>query len=207
MKRTFIVTLIILGCIATSVAQTFNEQQAIQEISKAAATIKTLQCDFTQTKSLKMLGDKMVSKGKMYCAQPNQLRWEYTTPYTYTFILNNNNVLLKKGATSEVVDLNQNNMFKEIARIMMNSVLGTCLTDTKDFKVGVAVNGQQYKATLIPLKKEMKQMFTKIVLTYDTKTTLVKQVDLFECNGDNTTIELQNIKKNNPINATVFNIK
>lgn len=188
-------------------AQNFNEQRAIQEISDAASAIKTLQCDFVQTKSLKMLGDKMVSKGKMYCSQPNQLRWEYISPYSYIFILNNNNVLLKKGNRSDVIDVNQNKMFKEIARIMMNSVLGKSLTDKKDFKVTVSGNSQQYTATLVPLKKDMKQMFTKIMLHYDVKAGMVKKVDMFEKNGDNTVIELVNIKKNSQINASVYSVK
>lgn len=191
----------------TGMAQNFNEQRAIQEISNAASAIKTLQCDFVQTKSLKMLGDKMVSKGKMYCSQPNQLRWEYISPYSYIFILNNNNVLLKKGNRSDVIDVNQNKMFKEIARIMMNSVLGKSLTDKKDFKVTVSGNSQQYTATLVPLKKDMKQMFTKIMLHYDVKAGMVKKVDMFEKNGDNTVIELVNIKKNSQINASVYSVK
>lgn len=191
----------------TGMAQNFNEQRAIQEISNAASAIKTLQCDFVQTKSLKMLGDKMVSKGKMYCSQPNQLRWEYISPYSYIFILNNNNVLLKKGNRSDVIDVNQNKMFKEIARIMMNSVLGKSLTDKKDFKVTVSGNSQQYTATLVPLKKDMKHMFTKIMLHYDVKAGMVKKVDMFEKNGDNTVIELVNIKKNSQINASVYSVK
>ena len=150
---------------------------------------------------------KMVSKGKMYCQQPSKLRWEYTSPYTYTFILNDNNVMLKSGSRSDVIDINQNKMFKEIARIMMNSVLGKLLTDKKDFAVTVKPSGKQYVATLTPLRKDLKQMFTQIVLHYDTKEGMVKSVVLNEKNGDSTTIELTNIKKNSTINASVFEIK
>lgn len=207
MKRILFIFAILSFSMLTGMAQNFNEQRAIQEISNAASAIKTLQCDFVQTKSLKMLGDKMVSKGKMYCSQPNQLRWEYISPYSYIFILNNNNVLLKKGNRSDVIDVNQNKMFKEIARIMMNSVLGKSLTDKKDFKVTVSGNSQQYTATLVPLKKDMKQMFTKIMLHYDVKAGMVKKVDMFEKNGDNTVIELVNIKKNSQINASVYSVK
>lgn len=207
MKRILFLMVLLSLAMLNSVAQSFNEQRAIKEIGSAASSLKTLQCDFVQTKSLKMLGDKMVSKGKMYCSQPNQLRWEYISPYSYIFVLNNNNVLLKKGSRSDVIDVNQNKMFKEIARIMMNSVLGKCLTDKKNFKVGVTGNAQQYTATLIPLKKDMKQMFTKIVLLYDVKAGMVKKVNMFEKNGDNTVIELVNIKKNSQINASVYSIK
>ncbi|MCQ2383274.1 MAG: outer membrane lipoprotein carrier protein LolA [Paludibacteraceae bacterium] len=207
MKRLFTTLFLVLSLFGRLAAQTINEQQIISEISKSTSSIKTMQCDFVQTKSLKMLGDKMVSKGKMYCQQPSKLRWEYTTPYTYTFVLNDNNVMLKSGSRSDVIDINQNKMFKEIARIMMNSVLGKLLTEKKDFSVTVKQNGKQYVATLTPLRKDLKQMFTHILLHYDIKEKMVKTVVLKEKNGDSTTIELTNIKKNSPINASVFEIK
>lgn len=207
MKRLLTTLILALALVGGMTAQTPNEQQIISEISKSTSAIKTIQCEFVQTKSLKMLGDKMVSKGKMYCQQPSKLRWEYTSPYTYTFILNDNNVMLKSGSRSDVIDINQNKMFKEIARIMMNSVLGKLLTDKKDFAVTVKPSGKQYVATLTPLRKDLKQMFTQIVLHYDTKEGMVKSVVLNEKNGDSTTIELTNIKKNSTINASVFEIK
>lgn len=207
MKRLFTTLFLVLSLFGRLAAQTINEQQIISEISKSTSSIKTMQCDFVQTKSLKMLGDKMESKGKMYCQQPSKLRWEYTTPYTYTFVLNDNNVMLKSGSRSDVIDINQNKMFKEIARIMMNSVLGKLLTEKKDFSVTVKQNGKQYVATLTPLRKDLKQMFTHILLHYDIKEKMVKTVVLKEKNGDSTTIELTNIKKNSPINASVFEIK
>lgn len=200
----FTVTLCLFSVIAWG--QTFNQAQAMQEISNAAASLTTMQCHFKQTKSLKMLGNKMVSNGFMYCEQPNKLRWEYVSPYTYTFILNDNKVLLRKGARNDVIDVRQNKMFKEIARIMMNSVLGKCLTDTKEFKVGIVQEGECYIATLIPLKKEMKQMFTNIVLHYDKKISMVTEVTLHERNGDFTNIELKEIQKNASIDAATFKI-
>lgn len=189
-----------------SFAQKFDQTKALSEISTAASSIKTMECDFVQTKSLKMLGDKMISKGQMWCQQPNMLRWQYNSPYTYTFILNNNKVTVKKGNHSDVIDVNKNKMFKEIARIMMNSVLGKVLTDKTDFKASVVQKGQYYIVTLIPQKKEMKQLFTSIILHYETKLKLVTKVEMHEKNGDTTLIELKNIKKNTPINVSQFKI-
>ena len=175
-----------------------------QKISQVAATTKTMQCDFVQTKYLKMLNDKMVSKGIMFYQQSNCLRWEYTSPYTYTFILNNDKVLLKNKKRNDVIDVNQNKVFKEIARIMMNSVVGNCLQDDKSFKSSISVAGGEWVATLLPLRKDMKQMFQSIVLHFSQQQAVVTQVELTEKNGDKTVIELKNIKTNGPINANMF---
>ena len=126
-----------------------NNQQIIDKINAAASKLSTMQCDFVQTKSVKLLNDKIVSKGKMYYSQPNKLRWEYITPYTYTFILNDNKVALKKNNKNSVIDVNQNKMFREIVNIMMNSVVGKCLTDKKSFKTTVKDASSEWIATLL----------------------------------------------------------
>lgn len=189
-----------LSLTLTAHAQTAAEQQQIiKTISQAAARMKTMQADFVQTKTLRMLGDKMVSYGTMAYQQSDKLRWEYTRPYTYTFILNGNKVTMKKGTRTDVVDVNKNKMFKEIARIMMNSVIGQCLTDRESFAVTVKQDATTYTATLVPQKKQMRQMYSRITLTFNRKTTMVSRVTMYEKNGDNTDITLRNIKTNQPV--------
>ncbi len=187
-------------------AQNAEEQKIIRQINAVASSMKTMQCDFVQTKTIKMLNDKMVSKGKMYYQQSDKLRWEYTSPYTYTFVLNGSKVLISKGKRNDVINVDQSKFFKEIARIMMNSVVGKCLTDTKDFKTSIQTTTAEYIATLLPQQKQMKQMFQKINLHFNRQKSVVTTVELIEKNGDRTVIELKNIKTNSAINAKVFSI-
>lgn len=195
-----------LGIASTSAQQKLNEPKVIQQINAVASNMKSMQCDFVQTKYLKMLNDKMVSRGKMYYQQSNKLRWEYTSPYSYAFVLNGSKVLISKGKRNDVINVNQSKMFKEIARIMMNSVVGNCLTDKKDFKVSLAASGTDYIATLYPQQKQMQQMFQKIILHFNKAKSTVSKVELVEKKGDKTIIELKNVKTNASINGKIFSI-
>ena len=206
MKRQ--IYILILSLVAlTSVAQTPQERQAIQQVSRAAAAIKTMQADFVQTKHLRMLGDKMVSRGRMCYQQSDRLRWEYTKPYAYTLILNGNSVMMSKGGHRDVVDVNRNKVFREIAQMMMSSVVGTCLTDSKRFKVSMTVDKQTCTATLLPQKKDVKAMFTRIVLVFNRKTSVVSKVTMYEKNGDRTEITLDNVRIGAAVSPTEFTIK
>ncbi len=206
MKRVLFSLMALCLCLLNLSAQKINEAKVKQQINAVASKMKTMQCDFVQTKYLKMLNDKMVSRGKMYYQQSNKLRWEYTYPYTYTFVLNGSKVLISKGKRSDVINVNQSKFFKEIARIMMNSVVGKCLTDSKDFKVSLTGASAEYVATLYPQQKQMKQMFQKIILHFNKQNSTVSKVELIEKKGDRTIIELKNVKSNAPINAKVFGI-
>ena len=204
MMRHVIYTLLICLMPLAATAQATDQQKAIQYISREAAAMKSMQADFVQTKHLKMLGDKMVSQGTMHYRQAGKLRWEYTSPYAYTFILNGQKVTVRKGQRQDVIDVNSNKMFREIARIMMNSMVGTLITDSKTFKVGMETSAQAYTATLIPQRKDMKQMFTKIVLVFSRKTATISSVQMYERNGDHTDITLKNVRTTVALSDKLF---
>lgn len=206
MKKLLLSLVLMLVCVSVSFAQSAADAKVIQQINAVASRMKTMQCDFVQTKYMKMLNDKMVSRGKMYYQQSDKLRWEYTSPYTYTFVLNGSKVLLSKGKRNDVINVNQSKFFKEIARIMMNSVVGKCLSDKKDFRTSIATTNSEWVATLVPQRKEMKQMFQKIVLHFNKSSKMVSTVELVEKKGDRTVIQLTNVKTNSPINAKVFSV-
>ena len=206
MKRLLFLILILSHIIPLS-AQQLTEEQIKQKVNQTASAMKTMQCDFVQTKHLKMLNNDFVSHGKMYYQQSNKLRWEYTSPYSYTFILNNDKVLLKNKQRNDLIDIKQNKLFREIVRIMMSSVVGNCLADDKNYKVSVAAIGNEWVATLLPQRKDMKQMFPKLILHFNAKKSVVNNVELYDKNGEKTIIELKNIRINETIPSNMFAIQ
>lgn len=208
MKRLLILLTVILWIGQTDMIaqQTTDEASIRQKINTAASQLQSMECEFVQTKHLKMLNDKMVARGKMYYSQASKLRWEYASPYTYTFILNNTKVMMSKGDYNDVVDVNQSKVFREIARVMMNSVVGKCLDDKRDFQTDIIATGSEWVVTMIPVNKNIKQMFAQIVLHFDISRAMVYTVELLEKNGDRTVIELKNIITNQQIDETVFSV-
>lgn len=203
MKRIIIFILYFFPLVAF--AQTPAEKM-IQIINQAGAQMQTLECDFVQVKHLSMLSEDMVSYGKMYYSQPDKLRWEYTKPYEYTFILSGNQVMLNNSSRTDIIDVDKNKMFKEITRLMSSCIVGKCLSDEKDFKSTISDEGKEWVATLIPLKRDLKQMWTKLVLHFDVKNKSVTTVKMYETSGDCTEITLKNVKQNLPVNDAVFKL-
>ena len=91
-----------------------------------------------------------------------------------------------------------------MARLIMNSVAGKCLTDNKSFQVTAKETATGYVATLIPTRKDMKRIYTELTLHFDIQQSTVTKVELHEKNGDQTIIELHEIRINEPINAGTF---
>lgn len=201
-----IILLIFLTIPTIAFSQSKSESEIIAILSKATAETKSIECEFTQTKTMKLLGDKMISNGKMYFQSPGKLHWEYISPYKYIFILNDNKVILKNSKHENQINVNQNKMFKEIARIMMNSVVGKCLNNKMDFKLSAKETSFDYIVSLSPQSNNLKQLYSQIIIHFDHHTLYVKKLELNEKKGNNTIIELKNIKKNETVNPSHFKI-
>lgn len=184
-----------------------SEAQArtmVAQINQTAAKIQTLTCQFTQVKTLRFLNDKMTSQGRMCYEGPDKLRWEYTSPYSYTFILNGQKVHIKNARSSQTIDIRQSRLFQSIARVMMNSVTGKSLTTSRDFGCEMYNGGDEWQAVLTPQRKELKKLFSTIRLHFSSTKQMVTQVEMTEASGDTTVITLKNVKTNGRVDEKMF---
>lgn len=182
-----------------------RQRQMIERINRSAAGITTLECRFTQVKTLRFLNDKMTSSGRMlFMADGGRLRWEYQQPYQYTFVINGEKVYIKSARNTQTIDIRQSRLFQSIAEMMMNSVTGKSLTSSADFGCTMYSGGDEWVAQLTPKRKEMKKMFKEIRLHFSAQQQMVTQVEMTEPSGDTTVITLKDVKTNGRIDTKMF---
>ena len=195
--------LLTLPCWSQTKLSDEQQKQILEKIDAAAQTMTTMQCDFTQTKHMKLLKKDMESKGKMYFKRPDKLRWQYTSPYDYIFILNGDKVTLN----TKQIDAQKNKMFRQITNIIINSITGGGLKSAADFSVELYKTDNSYSAKLYPKKKEVKQVYQVIEICFNPALTAVSSVKMVEKTGDTTTVTLSNTKNNAAIDETLFSIR
>jgi outer membrane lipoprotein carrier protein len=184
-----------------------QQQLMLDKISASSAKMESLVCDFEQVKELSILNEKMVSKGKMYYRNDNCLRWEYASPYIYTFVLNDKKIMMQaENSRKNVIDVKSSRFFQEIVKIMMNGINGNGLKDVKSFSINYFWSEEQWRVNLVPLQKEMKKMFSSIRLTFNVKDYSVDKVEMEEQNGDMTTIRLSGKQFNKKIADEKFKV-
>ena len=167
-------------------------KRATQEIENATKGLKSLSCTFTQEKRLKLMQKSLISKGTLLYQAPSFLRWEYKEPYSYTFEIKENIVttIYKNKVTR--IDATKNSLFREIVKVMLESVTGECISGSGSFSstLFTNVNGE-ITAHLIPTRRELKQVFREIYITFDKMEHLPLEVVMMEEGGDTTTITLK----------------
>jgi len=182
-----------------------QEKLMLDKITDSSAKLESLICDFEQVKVLSILEEKMVSTGKMYYRNDNRLRWEYFSPYIYTFILNDKTIVTQaENSKKNVIDIKSSRIFQEIVKIMMHGINGNGLKDIKNFSTSYFWSENQWRVHLIPTQKDMKKMFSTIKLTFNVKNYTVDKVEMIDENGDTTTILLSGKQFNKKIGDEKF---
>ena len=213
MKKLIIVIVTgLISCLSVN-AQQFSaatkeqEKMMREKIIKSSADMNSLICDFEQIKELALLNEKMISKGKMYYKKEAQLCWEYLSPYFYTFVLNDNKILMRTENSRNVIDVKSSKLFQEIVRIMMSSINGTgLLDDSKSFTANYYWGEKECMVSFIPVSKEMKKLFSTVKLTFNKNDYTVDKVEMEEQSGGVTIIKLAQKHFNEKIEDEKFNI-
>jgi len=187
--------------------QATDDQQAdaIEKITAASKNMKTLVCNFTQTRQMTILSEQIVSHGKMYYSNDNRLRWEYSDPFN-ALIINGKRMGMLNDKGKTAVSGAMAYLFKGISDVMVNGISGKNLTDKKRFDIEIFINKNDCNVILTPKQAQMKKAFSQITIIFSTKDYLAKKVIMNEANGNCTTIELTDKQLNTDIDGNLFDI-
>ena len=183
-----------------------QEKQVLAKMDQSSKALRSLQCDFIQSKRMKILSKEMQSKGILYFKKPDKIRWQYTSPYDYTFIMNGDKVQIKSAKSTKNIDVQGNKIFRQITTIILNTVTGAGIMNSADFNVELYKSGDIYFAKMQPKKKEVKQVYSSIEVYFNSALTMVDTIKMIEKSGESTVVKLVSPKLNTTIDESVFKV-
>lgn len=160
----------------------------------AAQNLESIDCDFVQTKSSALLAEAAVSKGHMTFNQPDCLRWEYVSPMSFAFIMNGQDFSIERNGKVQTLDANQNKAIKQMVGLVLSTMDGSALKDETLFRTEISDDGKTRMAVLYPLKRDIKKMWSKLVLCFENGSPCASRFEMHETSGDVTIIEFKNCK-------------
>jgi outer membrane lipoprotein-sorting protein len=211
MRKLLLILLIITSAIAvqaqhagyTTVTDLAKFKEQFAAVAQKTTTIKS---DFIQEKNMSMLSEKITSKGKFWFKKNSQVRMEYTQPFNYLMIINQDKVYIKDGQKENTINTKSNKLFQQINKITVDCVQGTALNNP-DFSTKIFENKGSYFVELAPVSKNLKEYFKTINIIIDKKDYTVESIDMIENSGDNTLIHFINKEINTNISDALFFIK
>lgn len=173
------------------------------ELIKNNQATQTVSSNFSQTKSMKMLNEKVVSKGLFYYKKNNRIRIEYTSPFQYLLIMNGGNIIVKDEHKTNKVNTRNSKSLQSANRIMMDCMTGNVFSN-KDFEVQCLAGQGKYLLQLTPVAASMKNLFSRIDIYLEQSDYSVSRLTLHEAGGDYTVMDFTNRKKNISLSDALF---
>ena len=181
-----------------------QSNEVIASLTKAAASMQSMQCRFVQDKTSSMLAEPQLAEGRMYYAAPDRMRWEYTAPYAFALVVNGERLVKVTDGKAEVLEGNAGRMYQGMVNLIMGSASGKKLFDTTVFDIVFYDDNGFWRADMTPKRRDMKRMFSQLVFRFDKKTNGISRVEFVEAGGGITSIRFEEIKVNEAIGEEVF---
>lgn len=207
MKKLLLSILFVAVSLMVTAQTQLSENQAnevIASLTKAAASMQTMQCRFVQEKTSSMLAEPSVAEGTMHYAAPDRMRWEYTAPYAFALVVNGERLVKVTDGKAEVLEGNAGRMYQGMVNLIIGSASGKKLFDTTVFDIVFYDDNGFWRADMTPKRRDMKRMFSQLVFRFDKKTNGISRVEFVSANGDVTSIRFEEIKVNEAIGDKVF---
>lgn len=205
-------TLLVALIIPSGMALSQNDYLPMEDVEafrssmiSASANTLSIASDFEQMKHLSFLEEDVKSQGIFYFQKENKLRWEYSQPFFYLIIFNNDTVVIQDENKTNVYDAASGKMFRQINEIMLSMVSGSIL-ESDDFEFEYYENSSSYKLELSPLDENMKEFLSKIRLFINKKDMTVDELLMLEKSGDYTQIRFINKHLNEEIPQHTFDL-
>ena len=180
--------------------------EVIKRVQEQQKTMNTLEADFRQEKTLALLSKPEVSTGHFTYEKPNNVLWEYDAPKRVQMLIANGVLTtyypdLRKAEQIEVKKY-QDRIFKYLGASGAIDELASFF----DFTFSNRADLPAFVLDLTPKSKSIAKRVQHIKIWIDKKSFLTTKFEYTEGDGDMTRYEFTNIKVNEPVAQSRFEL-
>jgi outer membrane lipoprotein carrier protein len=169
---------------------------------------ETLVARFTERKELKLLAKPVVSRGEFYYSRPNRVRWEYLEPDRKVFVITEEMYTayypaLKRAEEVPIKKFVGKRLFRFLG---VGQKIGD-LARYYDFRLAPESDVQGTSLLLLtPRKRSVAGHVAEMKIWVDTDTSLPRQLQYVEADGDTTLLTFEGMQSNTAIEAARFHV-
>lgn len=173
-----------------------REELFYSELSRRSSEVTTLKSSFTQTKHVKLLNTKVVSKGKFQYKKGVDTRFDYASPKVMSIIMTNSNLKISTPTKTTTYDFAKQRSLAELAVIMEACVSGKLRELPAKYKVIYKSAADFHVVTITNLKRSADNPYTMIELHFCLEDYSLRELILYERSEDTTFYSFNNIVTN-----------
>ena len=205
------VTLISVLCLQASVLSSLAvETSLLAELQKSLGGTTNVQSEFIQEKTLSLLQQTVIIKGRLAVEQPDRLSWQVLEPIRYNMVLDGT-VLKQWDETTgkmQTMSLAGNPVFKVVVNQLRAWFSGRFDLLTKDFDAQADATSAMPRIIFTPKDGSFAfKVIQRVVLTFREDRRYIHDMLIEERTGDRTTMTFTNSVLNAAIPASAWEVK
>lgn len=181
---------------------------AFQErLKREAASISSIESDFTQEKYLDVFGEKVLSEGRFYYKRENKIRMDYTAPLDYQIVIQGTKLKIVSEGKTSIVNLGSNPMMNEMKGMLSACMVGDLGRMTAAYKQEYFETSTLYVVRIYPVAASVQAYIREITISFDKKDMSVQTLRLAENAKDYTEYRFTGKKYNTLVTDEKFTIR
>ncbi len=182
-------------------------EQVLKEVQKRQSSVKTLQADFTQQKTLALLAEPQRSGGTFIYEKPDKVRWNYTEPNPVTMLIAGGRMTTFYPKLSRAESLEVGRFQDRIFKYMgAGNAIGELAT-WFNFRFSDRKGEPSWKLDLVPKTSQVAKRVKKITIWIDRKSYMTSKFEYVEADDDTTLYEFTSIRVNEPVPTAAFTLE
>jgi outer membrane lipoprotein-sorting protein len=175
----------------------------LAEVERAQRDTRALTADFTQVKHLSLLGEPLVSRGRLSFRRPDRMRLEIAEPVQATVVVNGRDVRLPGLSEQDAQALATapvGAIFSQLGALFV----GDTASLHEGFEVVAAPAGEGVTVTLVPRLESWRRIFQRLELRFEGAEMLVREIRIEDALGDRLEITLEHVQRNVDLPEALF---
>lgn len=164
-----------------------NAELTLPKLQQQLAEHTLVRGDFTQTRSMEMFSEPLVSQGEFLLTQQQGLLWQQTLPFPVKLTLTADKLSQQFGdQPAQVMSASDNPMVFYFSHVFLSLFKGDTSQLTEQFQLTLSKKNSAWQLVLVPKSAPLNAVFRDITIIGDQH---INQLRLNEVRGDNTLID------------------
>lgn len=208
MSRSFKVLGLLLLCVCASISMSHADEveEALQNITRQMADLRSVQVDFVQEKKMSIFSAPIILRGKLSWERPDSFAWHVVSPIQYAIIMRQGLARQWEGEQNTVQEfkMNSNPIMRVASQQLQRWFSGNYEQLAVEYDVSLA-NNQPLVLSCVPHKDSPEAGFiARVDIQFRADLRYIDKITIVELSGDLTDIQFENARLNEIIPAEAW---
>jgi outer membrane lipoprotein-sorting protein len=205
MTRKLICLLAVLLCAVA--ATEARDADFAERLKTASAATKTIECDFTLTRTMSFMASDVVSEGRFYYLRGAGISLDFTKPAGDLITMGRERFRIVSAGKTSIVRLDSNPMLKQLQRMLTACMTGNVEMLGEGSTLTFEDEGRCFVVTLTPTDRRARNMIKLITLTFEKQNMSLITLRMEEVSGDISQYRFFNKKFNEETDPSRFEVR